>query len=38
MLPLSRPLFDQHTAQMITLCVAAALVSATLLVVAVLTA
>jgi hypothetical protein len=38
MLPLSRPLFDQHAAQLITLCVAVALVSATLLVVAVLTA
>lgn len=38
MLPLSRPLFDQHAAQLITLAVAAALVSATLVVVAVLTA
>jgi hypothetical protein len=38
MLPLSRPLFDQHAAQMMTLLVASALISATLLVVAVLTA
>jgi hypothetical protein len=38
MLPLSRPLFDQHAAQVISLCVIGALVSATLLVVAVLTA
>jgi len=38
MLPLSRPLFDQHAAQLITLCVAAVLATATLLVVAVLAA
>lgn len=38
MLPLSRPLFDHHAAQAVTLCVAAALVTATLVVVAVLAA
>jgi hypothetical protein len=38
MLPMSRPLFDQHAAQLITLTVAAALVSATMVVLAVLAA
>jgi hypothetical protein len=38
MLPLSRPLFDQRAAQLMTLCVAAALLSATMVVVAVLAA
>ncbi len=38
MLPLSRPLFDAHAAQLMTLCVAVALVAATLVVVAVLAA
>jgi hypothetical protein len=36
MLPLSRPLFDQNAARVMTLCVAAALVSCTLVVVTVL--
>jgi hypothetical protein len=36
MLPLSRPLFDQNAARLMVLCVAAALVTSTLLVVAVL--
>ena len=36
MLPLSRPLFDQNAARLMTLCVATALVSCTLVVVAVL--
>jgi hypothetical protein len=38
MLPMSRPLFDQHAAQLMTLAVATALISATLVVVAVLAA
>ncbi len=33
MLPLSRPLFDQNAASLMVLCVAAALVTCTLLVV-----
>lgn len=37
MLPLSRPLFDQNAASLMVLCVAAALVTCTLVVVAVLT-
>ncbi len=36
MLPLSRPLFDQNAARLMTLCVAAALVSCTLVVVTML--
>jgi hypothetical protein len=38
MLPLSRPLFDAHAARLMTLCVSGALVTSTLLVIAVLTA
>jgi hypothetical protein len=34
MLPLSRPLFDRHAAQLMTLCVASALFAATVLVIA----
>jgi hypothetical protein len=36
MLPLSRPLFDQHAARLMTLCVTGALLSATLAVIAML--
>lgn len=38
MLPLSRPLFDADAARLMTLCVSAALVANTLVVIAVLTA
>jgi hypothetical protein len=38
MLPLSRPLFDRNAARLMTLCVAGALVTGTLVVVAVLAA
>jgi hypothetical protein len=34
MLPLSRPLFDAHAAPLMTLCVSAALVASTLVVIA----
>lgn len=36
MLPLSRPLFDADAARLVTLCVAAALITSTMLVIAIL--